>query len=66
MNLPNIKDARRRSKDKVNVYYDKYNIPLSIENIGKEKIPGGCPGLFSYVQYLSNQHIQQNICTDSC
>ena len=37
MNLPNIKDARRRSKDKVNVYYDKYNIPLSIENIGKEK-----------------------------
>ena len=37
MNLPNIKDARRRSKDKVNVYYDKYNIPESIEKIGKEK-----------------------------
>ena len=26
-----------RSKDKVNVYYDKYNIPESIEEIGKEK-----------------------------
>ncbi len=37
MNLPNIKDARRRSKDKVSVYYDKYNIPESIEKIGKEK-----------------------------
>ena len=37
MNLPNIKDARHRSKDKVNVYYDKYNIPESIEKIGKEK-----------------------------
>ena len=37
MNLPNIKDARHRSKDKVNVYYDKYNIPESLEGIGKEK-----------------------------
>lgn len=37
MNLPNIKDARHRSKDKVNVYYDKYNIPENIEKIGKEK-----------------------------
>ena len=37
MNLPNIKDARKRSKDKVSVYYDKYNIPESIEKIGKEK-----------------------------
>jgi len=37
MNLPNIKDARHRSKDKVSVYYDKYNIPESIEKIGKEK-----------------------------
>ena len=33
MNLPNIKDARRRSKDKESVYYDKYNIPENIENI---------------------------------
>ena len=37
MNLPNIKDAIHRSKDKVNVYYDKYNIPENIEKIGKEK-----------------------------
>jgi len=37
MNLPNIKDARRRSKDKVNVYYDKYDIPTTIEGIGKDK-----------------------------
>ena len=26
MNLPNIKDARKRTNDKVSVYYDKYNI----------------------------------------
>lgn len=37
MNLPNIKDARKRSKDKVNVYYDKYNIPETVEKIGKDK-----------------------------
>lgn len=37
MNLPNIKDARYRSKDRVSVYYDKYNIPERVENIGKEK-----------------------------
>ena len=34
MNLPNIKEARKRSKDKVNVYYDKYDIPESINKIG--------------------------------
>ena len=37
MNLPNIKDARKRSKDKVSVYYDKYNIPEALEGIGKDK-----------------------------
>jgi len=37
MNLPNIKEARKRSKDKVNVYYDKYIVPESIEKIGKDK-----------------------------
>ena len=37
MNLPNIKDARHRSKDKVNVYYDKYDVPVGIEGIGKDK-----------------------------
>lgn len=37
MNLPNIKDARKRSKAKVGVYYDKYNIPEEIKGIGKDK-----------------------------
>lgn len=37
MNLPNIKEARKRSKDKVNVYYDKYDVPEEIEKIGKDK-----------------------------
>ena len=37
MNLPNIKEARKRSKDKVNVYYDKYAVPEEIEKIGKDK-----------------------------
>ena len=37
MNLPNIKDARRRSREKVSVYYDKYDVPKTIENIGKNK-----------------------------
>lgn len=37
MNLPNIKDARKRSKEKTKVYYDKFNIPEALEGIGKEK-----------------------------
>ena len=37
MNLPSIKEARYRSKDKTKVYYDKYIIPESIEKIGKDK-----------------------------
>ena len=37
MNLPNIKEARKRTKDKVSVYYDKYKVPESIEKIGKDK-----------------------------
>lgn len=37
MNLPNIKEARKRSKDKVNVYYDRYDVPLEMEKIGKDK-----------------------------
>jgi len=37
MNLPNIKDARKRTKDKSLVFYDKYNIPESIVGIGKGK-----------------------------
>lgn len=37
MNLPNIKEARKRSKDKANVYYDKYDVPEEIEKVGKDK-----------------------------
>ena len=37
VNLPNIKDARKRTKDKTKVYYDKYDIPDSMLNIGKNK-----------------------------
>lgn len=37
MNLPNIKEARKRTKNKVEVFYDKYQIPNSIKNIGKDK-----------------------------
>ena len=37
MNLPNINDARKRTKDKVNVYYDKYKVDDKLKNLGKEK-----------------------------
>lgn len=37
MNLPNIKEARKRTKEKVDVLYDKYQIPESIKNIGVGK-----------------------------
>ncbi len=37
MNLPNIKEARKRTKDKVEVSYDRYQIPDSIKNVGKNK-----------------------------
>ena len=37
MNLPNIKEARKRTKDKVEVLYDKYIVPDSIKEVGKGK-----------------------------
>ena len=37
MILPNIKEARVRTKDKVEISYDKYNIPNTIKGIGKNK-----------------------------
>ncbi len=37
MNLPNIKEARKRTNNKVEVFYDKYQIPESIKNIGNGK-----------------------------
>lgn len=37
MQLPNIKDARIRTKEKTEVSYDKYKVPESIHNIGHNK-----------------------------
>ena len=37
MQLPNIKDARIRTKEKIEVSYDKYKVPESIHNIGHNK-----------------------------
>ena len=36
MNLPNMKDAKKRTKKEVRILYDDYNID-GIENIGKDK-----------------------------
>ena len=36
MNLPNMIDAKKRTKEKVKILYDDYNID-NIENIGKDK-----------------------------
>ena len=37
MQLPNIKDARIRTKEKIEVSYDKYKVPEAIHNIGHNK-----------------------------
>lgn len=37
MNLPNLTEARKRTKDKVNVFYDKYIVPEEVKHIGKNK-----------------------------
>ena len=37
MQLPNIKEARIRTKEKTNISYDKYTIPEEIKEIGKNK-----------------------------
>ena len=37
MNLPNLKDAKKRTKNKVNILKDAYNVPNNIKNIGKNK-----------------------------
>ena len=36
MNLPNINDARKRTKEKVNVYYDKYKVDDKLKSLGKK------------------------------
>ena len=37
MNLPNLKDAKKRTKNKVNILKDAYSIPDNIKNIGKDR-----------------------------
>ena len=37
MKLPNINEARKRTKEKIEVSYDKYKVPDTIHNIGHNK-----------------------------
>lgn len=37
MNMPDLKEARKRTKDKVEILYDKYKVPESVKNIGDGK-----------------------------
>ena len=37
MNFPDLKEARKRTKEKVNILYDKYLIPYEVKNIGVGK-----------------------------
>ena len=37
MNFPDLKEARKRTSNKVNILYDRYNIPERIMNIGYGK-----------------------------
>ena len=37
MNMPDLNEARKRTKDKVNILYGEYKVPESVKNIGKGK-----------------------------
>ena len=37
MNLPNLKEAKVRTKNKVDIVNNAYNIPEEVKNIGKNK-----------------------------
>ena len=56
MNLPNMKDAKKRTNNKVNVLYDDYFIDEELENLGKDKkyliLTYGCQ---------MNEHDSENI-----
>lgn len=56
MNLPNMKDAKKRTNNKVNVLYDDYFITEDLENLGKDKnyliLTYGCQ---------MNEHDSENI-----
>ncbi|CDB91715.1 (Dimethylallyl)adenosine tRNA methylthiotransferase MiaB [Clostridium sp. CAG:302] len=37
MNMPDLNEARKRTKDKVNILYDEYKVPENVKNIGNGK-----------------------------
>ena len=49
MNMPDLNEARKRTKDKVNILYDEYKVPENVKNIGNGKsyalLTYGCPTL---------------------
>ena len=56
MNLPNMKDAKKRTCNKVSIKYDDYNIDSEMEMLGKDKnyliLTYGCQ---------MNEHDSENI-----
>ena len=56
MNLPNMKEAKKRTCNKVNIKYDDYDITEEMENLGKDKnyliLTYGCQ---------MNEHDSENI-----
>ncbi len=37
MNLPDLKQAQKRTKDEIKIIYDDYSVPEGMKNIGKDK-----------------------------
>ena len=37
MNMPDLKEARKRTKEKVNILYQEYKVPDDVKTIGKNK-----------------------------
>ena len=38
MNMPDLKEARKRTKDKVEILYDKYKVPESVKHERVKKL----------------------------
>ena len=56
MNMPDLNEARKRTKDKVNILYDEYKVPESVKNIDNRK----CYALLTY-ECQMNVHDSENI-----